>query len=600
MDTHDNEVKELYELLKEKESLLEQQSARVRHLSEQLQASEEKLAQIEAQHTATTEQFSMSIEEKNQEIRLLQSKIKQLLRTVRGSRQERINPDQLLLFSKEELEEIARELEEAASTSKDDGPSADDGKKGKPKKGHGRRRLPSNAQREIKRHELTEEERKCPCCGELRGEIGFEPSEQLEFIPARFKVIEHHRVKYACKCCQENVAIAPKPPQPIEKGIAGPSLLAHVTVSKFGDHLPLYREEDLFDRTGFLIRRSTICGWLFELAELVKPLVMRMKHLVLQSKVIHTDDTKIKMIQPQMCIEARFWPYLGDWLHRYAVYDFTLDRTREGPLNFLNGYRGYLQADAFSGYERVFGPEKAIEVACWVHTRRYWYEALDYDNVRANTALGFIARLSQIESELDRAYPLKNMQGDRDFDAVAAARQQHALPILNRFRQWMDDELASGKILPKSILAKAFTYTTNQWLALCRYVEQGYLAMENNIAERMVKYPAIGRKNYLFVGNERAGHNAAGFYSLITSAKLNGVEPLAWLTDVYRRLPEMRGSEAFKQCKDEKPVESDELDHLLPDRWLAANPGHQWQIDNIRRQERQQKTGKRSAIRRRS
>jgi transposase len=286
MDTHDNEVKELYELLKEKESLLEQQSARVRHLSEQLQASEEKLAQIEAQHTATTEQFSMSIEEKNQEIRLLQSKIKQLLRTVRGSRQERINPDQLLLFSKEELEEIARELEEAASTSKDDGPSADDGKKGKPKKGHGRRRLPSNAQREIKRHELTEEERKCPCCGELRGEIGFEPSEQLEFIPARFKVIEHHRVKYACKCCQENVAIAPKPPQPIEKGIAGPSLLAHVTVSKFGDHLPLYREEDLFDRTGFLIRRSTICGWLFELAELVKPLVMRMKHLVLQSKKV--------------------------------------------------------------------------------------------------------------------------------------------------------------------------------------------------------------------------------------------------------------------------------------------------------------------------
>jgi hypothetical protein len=246
----------------------------------------------------------------------------------------------------------------------------------------------------------------------------------------------------------------------------------------------------------------------------------------------------------------------------------------------------------------VYGPEKAIEVGCWVHTRRYWYDALEYDQVRANTALGFIARLSQIESELDKAYPIKNLQGQRDFDAVAAGRQQHSLPILNRFREWMDEELASNKILPKSIIAKAFTYTTNQWLALCRYVEQGYLSMENNVAERMVKYPAIGRKNYLFVGNERAGHNAASFYSLITSAKLNGVEPLAWLTDVYRRLPEMRGSEAFKQCSDGKPVESDELDHLLPDRWLAENPAHQWQIDALRRQERQQKPARRPKRRR--
>lgn len=602
MDARDSEIEKLYRMLQEKESLLEQQAASLQQLTGQLESANEKLAEIEAQHVATTEQFSLSIEEKNQEIRLLQAKIKQLLRTVRGSRQERINPDQLLLFSQEELEEIAQELEEAASNTvdeepktdeepeSDEEPKSDEGEKRKPKKGHGRRKLPANMPREIKRHELSEEERTCPCCGELREEIGVESSEQLEFVPARFKVIEHQRVKYACKGCQENVAVAPKPPQPIEKGIAGPSLLAHVTVSKFGDHLPLYREEDLFDRVGLLIRRSTICGWLFELAELVRPLVMRMKHLVLQSQVIHTDDTKIKMIQPEMCIEARFWPYLGDWLHRYAVYDFTLDRSRHGPLAFLHGYRGYLQADAFSGYERVFGPEKAIEVACWVHARRYWHDALEYDPVRANTALGFIARLSQIESQLDRAYPCTNLQGQRDFDAVAAGRQMHALPVLNRFREWMDAELASGKILPKSIIAKAFTYTTNQWTALCRYVEQGYLSLENNAAERMVKYPAIGRKNYLFVGSEQAGHNAAAFYSLIVSAKLNGVEPLAWLTDVYRRLPEMRGSEAFRQSRESQPVESDELDCLLPDRWLADNPSHQWQIDNLRRKERNQKS----------
>jgi transposase len=593
MDARDPENKKLAQLLQEKEALLKQQAADLQRLSEQLAAAEQKLSQVEAQHVATAEQFSLSIEQKNQEIRLLQAKIKQLLRTVRGSRQERINPDQLLLFNKEELEEIASELEQAASSTEDEEPKSDEDenkRKRKPKKGHGRRQLPANMPREIKRHELSEDERKCPCCGELREEIGIEASEQLEFVPARFKVIEHQRVKYACKGCQENVAVAPKPPQPIEKGIAGPSLLAHVTVSKFGDHLPLYREEDLFDRVGFLIRRSTICGWLFELAALVMPLVMRMKYLVLQSKVIHTDDTKIKMLQPEMCLEARFWPYLGDWLHRYAVYDFTLDRSRDGPLSFLEGYRGYLQADAFSGYDRVFGPDRAIEVACWVHARRYWHDALEYDSVRANTALGFIARLSQIESQLEKAYPYANLQGERNFDAVAAGRQQHALPILNHFREWMDQELSSGKVLPKSIIAKAFTYTTNQWTALCRYVEQGYLSLDNNAAERTVKYPAIGRKNYLFVGSEQAGRNAAAFYSLIVSAKLNGVEPLAWLTDVYRRLPAMRGTEAFRQCQDSKPVESDELDSLLPDRWLADHPGHRWQIDHLRRNERDQKS----------
>jgi transposase len=599
MDARDIEVKKLTELMQAKDALLEQHAEREQQLIQRLRITQETLQQIQAQHTATAEQFTLSIEEKNQEIRLLQAKIKQLLRTVRGSRQERINPDQLLLFSQEELEEIARELEEANKSTDTQNAQTDDSQAKSPKKGHGRRRLPSNLPREVVRHELSDEERKCPCCGELRCEIGVEQSEQIEFVPARLKVIEHHRVKYACKGCQEHVQIAPKPPQPIEKGLAGPSLLAHVTVSKFGDHLPLYREEDLFDRTGYMIRRSTICEWLFELAQLVRPLVMRMKYLVLQSQVIHTDDTKIKMIQPQMCIEARFWPYLGDWLHRYAVYDFTLDRTRDGPLKFLAGYRGYLQADAYSGYDRVFGPGLATEVACWVHARRYWHEALDYDHVRANTALGFIARLSQIESELDKAHPVINLQGERNFDAVAAGRQQHSLPILNRFSQWMDEELASRKILPKSIIAKAFTYTMNQWAALCRYVEQGYLSMENNVAERMVKYPAIGRKNYLFVGNEQAGHNAAVFYSLITSAKINGVEPLAWLTDVYRRLPALRSSEAFHQSENGEPIESSQLDELLPDRWLAANPSHQWQIDNLRRKERLQKATKRRPKRRR-
>jgi transposase len=519
---------------------------------------------------------------------LLELRIKRLLLTVRGSRQERISPDQLLLFSTEELQQLANELEQADTQPEQPEQEIEPPKDRK--KPNGRRRLPRDMQRQILRHEITnEEELKCPCCGELRVEFGVDKSEQLEYIPATWKAIEHHRVKYACKTCQENVTIASKPPQPIEKGLPGPGLCAYSVLSKFGDHLPLYREEDIHSRTGWLIRRSTICGWLYDLAILSEPLVMRQKHLLLQSRVVHTDDTKIKMLERTICREAKFWPYLGDWLHPYVVYDFTLDRSRNGPQKFLKDYEGYLQADAFSGYDCVYTSGHVHEVACWMHARRYWHEAIDYDSIRANTALGFIARLSQIESQLRESYPAKSLQGDRDFDAIALARQKHSRPILNEFKAWMDSEITNGRILPKSNIRSAFTYTLNQWDALCRYTDQGFLSMGNNAAERMVKNAAIGRKNYLFVGNERAGQNAAIFYSLVSSAKANGVEPFAWLKDLFTKLPYYRNSEAFQQSAAGKPVTSEELDHLLPDRWLKDHPNHQWTIAEIRRKERHQK-----------
>ena len=538
---------------------------------------------------------------------MLESKIKRLLSTVRGSRQERINPDQLLLFSQDELQQLAQELEKSAADNaspseqgnEPDQPQEPDSRDKPSKKGNGRRPLPSNWPKEILRHDLDEEERKCPCCGETRHEMGVETSQQIDYIPAVFKVIEHQRVQYACKGCQENVVIAPKPPQPIEKGLPGPGLCSYVVLSKFGDHLPLYREEDLFSRMGWLIRRSTICDWLYELGMLVEPLVMRMKHLALQSSVIHTDDTKIKMLDIGICREAKFWPYQGDWLHPYVVFDFTLDRTRIGPKNFLANYQGYLQADAYSGYDCVYASGLVKEVACWVHTRRYWHDARDYDSKRANIALGYIARLSQIESQLRESFPLKTLQGGRDFEAIARARQQHARPILEEFKKWLEGELNGGRILPKSLIKSAFTYTLNQWDALCRYTEAGYLSFENNAAERLVKYPAIGRKNYLFVGNARAGRNAANFYSLVTSAKLNGVEPFAWLKDVIARLPNSRKGEAFAQSTSGESVTSEELDEMLPDRWLVTHPDCKWEIDAIRREERRQKEVRKRQLRNR-
>jgi transposase len=573
---------------------------------EQLMAQLQRLTdEYQSQLSATTEQFKEQLQEKDSLIAALQSQVKRLMITVRGSRQERINPDQLLLFSQAEIQQLADELEQAkqnpdqasneptgeaiedagSSESSDDQNVAGKNKPNKPNH-RGRRRLPESLDREIKRHELSEEQRRCPCCNDVRKEFAVEISEQLEYVPAQWKVIEHQRVKYCCAACQENVAVAPKPPQPIEKGLPGPGLCAYSVLSKFGDHLPLYREEDIHSRAGHTIRRSTICGWLCELGLLVEPLVMRMKHLILQSRVIHTDDTKIKMLQAGICQEAKFWPYHGDWLHNYVVFDFTIDRKRFGPQRFLSSYEGYLQADAYSGYDCVYAPGTVKEVACWVHTRRYWYDVREHDSTRANMALGYIARLFQIESQLENAYPRLNTRGERDFAAVAAARQKHSKPILDEFKQWLDKEMMTGRILPKSEIKKAFTYTLNQWTALNRYVQEGYLSMDNNLAERMVKYAATGRKNYLFVGNERAGRNAANFYSLVSSAKVNTVEPMTWLEEVFTKLPYHRSSLAFKQATAGEPVTSTELDYLLPDLWLEKHPDHVWKIDEIRRQER--------------
>ena len=560
-------------------------------LKAELSQSQRKLAESQAQHAAVAEQFAATLVEKDRKVSQLEHQIKLLLQRIKGSRQERIDPDQLLLFSVQELQEIAEEL----AQQKQDGDFVEEESPRRRRKTRGRvGKLPSHLEREIIRHELSEVERACPCCGEQREEIGVETSEQLEIVPARMKAIEHRRVKYACRACEEHVVIADKPPQPIEKGLPGPGLCAHTVLSKFGDHQPMYRQEDIHSRLGKKIRRTTLCGWQAALARLALPLVQRMKFLVLQSKVIHTDDTSIKMLEPGrgQTRTCKFWPYLGDWLHPYAVYDFTLSRERDGPQKFLEGFEGYLQADAYSGYDCIYAGKRVQEVACWVHARRYWHQATDNDPVRANTALGFIARLSQIETQLNEAYPRTNLQGARDFDAVRAGRAQHALPILAEFASWLESESQDKQILPKSPIRSAFTYTQNQWHALARYTDEGYLSHSNNAAERLVKFPAIGRKNYLFVGSENGGQGAAVMYSLVSSAKANGVEPFAWLKDVFTRLPYHRDGESIDLAANNKPVSCDELDYLLPDKWLAAHPDNKWEIDAIRRAERPKKTRK--------
>lgn len=544
-------------------------------------------------HEVVIDSQHATIEQQLKKLEGLEQQLARLLRRQYGPQKERIDPDQLTLFTAEELIQLAKELEQGTtdSVSTDDGSSGnesageasdstDAASTQKPqRKGHGRRPLPNHLPREVVVHELTGEERLCPCCGKLRMPIGREDSEQLEFIPAQLKVVQHQRIKYACRECEEHVIVAAKPPQPIDKGLPGPGLLAYITLSKHGDYLPLYRLEDILSRCGILLRRSTLCDWVAASADLLERLYDLMCRRICGSHVIHTDDTSIKMLSTGQCLSCKFWTYAGDNNNPYVAYTFSLTREGKEPRRFLQGFQGYLQADAYSGYDEVYSNGRVIEVACMAHCRRYWWEAKETDSRRAHEAISYIARLYTLENQFEKT----QLTGE----ALRAARQQHSVPILAAFEIWLKKE--QGNVLPKSLIGKAFMYTLNQWQALCRYTEDGALQIDNNLAERMVKLPAILRKNCLFVGSEKGGHRAAILLSIIASAKRCGVEPWAWLNAVLKELPVRLASATATGPPD--------LSDLLPDEWLKDHPEHRWEIDDIRKKERersrQQKTGSR-------
>lgn len=576
-----NDIEQLRAMVAAQSVALAQRDEVITQHSRVIAEREEKIAQ----HETIIADLHDTVEKQLKKLDGLHRQLARLLRRQYGPQKERIDVNQLTLFTVEELEQLAAELQQGTidSVSTDDGSvdapvsddaSATDCPKKPKKKGHGRRPLPEQLPREVVTHKLTDEERLCPCCGKLRCEIGSEVTEQLEFIPSSLKVIQHHRKKYACDVCEENVTIAPKPAQPIDKGLAGPGLLAHVVLSKYGDYSTLYRLEDILSRSGIILRRSTLCGWVAAAADLLTPLYNLMCDQVRASHVIHTDDTIIKMLEKKQCRNTRLWTYVGDEAHPFAVYEFSLTREGKEPTRFLQGFHGYLQADAYTGYDAVFAERdhdsrsRVIEVACMAHCRRKWWDSLETDSRRAHEALSYIGRLYELEEQFDQ----RNLTGD----VLRDARQQHAIPILKAFKTWLDAE--QPNCLPKSDINKAFTYTLNQWKALCRFTEDGALDIDNNLAERMVKLPAIGRRNWLFVGSESGGHRAAILLSMVASAKLCTVDPWAWLNAVMKELP-LR----LDANKTDKPPD---LSDLLPNAWLNSHPQHRWQIEDIRKEER--------------
>jgi transposase len=390
----------------------------------------------------------------------------------------------------------------------------------------------------------------------------------LNFIPARFELQIHVLPKYACSLCRDGVIAPTDPRRPVSGCIAGAGVLAEVVVSKLTAHLPLYRFEDISTRYGLYLPRSTLCDWVRYVADLVKPLYQLQKELVQSAPVIWTDDTFVTVLHDDepRSRKGRFWVYIGPSSLPYDVYDFTEDRKRDGPSRFLEGFAGYLQADAFSGYDAIYAGScgQVLEVACWAHARRKFYEARSSLPAEASLIIEMILRLYKIE---DRARPL-------DDDARRVLRQTEAVPILDRIENELNR--LSVKLLPKSALAQAVTYALNQWRALCRYTEDGRLTIDNNTSERRVRDQAIGRKNWMFLGSAEAGPRAAVLCTIIAGTKRHRLEPWAYLHDVILQLSVDASPEL--------------LAGLLPERWALAHPEH---VLNHRLEESREKARRR-------
>lgn len=483
-------------------------------------------------------ELSTTVTTQQRQLEQLQHYVAQLLKARYGQRSERLDPQQLALFAEPSIPPAAPAPPNETSVA------------AHMRRGGGRNALPENLPRERVEHDLAKHDKSCPGCGRLRERIGCETSEQLEFVPAVLKVIEHVRWKYACRDCQEHVAVAPAPAKPLERGLPGPGLLAAIVVGKFSDHLPLYRLEDVFARSGVELGRSTLCRWARHTAELLEPLYRRLVERVRAAHVIHTDDTPVQVLDPSLpkTRTGRFWVYVGDEKNRYAVYDYTTSRKRDGPVTFLKDYRGYLQADAFAGYDGIYATGFVRQVLCWAHARRKFHEAKDAQPIEAHAALAYIARLYDVEREAKLLTP----------DERLRLRRERALPLLNEFHAWL--ERLRHDVLPKSPLGQAIGYVLPRWDGLVRYCEDPALAIDNNLSERTLRPCAIGRKNWTFLGNDRGGRTAAVLFSFTASCKANAVEPWAYLRDVVLRLAAA------------VPSSTAELDELLPDDWLIAHP----------------------------
>ncbi|MGK3958945.1 IS66 family transposase [Sorangium sp. So ce118] len=454
--------------------------------------------------------------------------LERLRRHIYGQKAEHVDPAQtqlafdaivqLLAGSGAQPDAGATSPPEAGDGAAPDGTSGPSGggDKGRQVRPHGRQKLPEHLP--VERIELLPPEARDERATALV-RIGEEVSETLEWRPASFVRLQIVRPKFAVKGePEQGVTIADIPDSPIPRCLAGPGLLAHVLVSKYADHLPLHRQEKMFERWGLHLSRSTLCGWVAACADKLAPLVGAMANDALSAHCIAIDATGVLVQAKDKCRRGHFWVLVADRDH--VLFRFTPHHNQDGPKAFLRGYKGYVQADASNVYEKLFRTEQVTEVGCWAHGRRKFFEAMTSDPQRASAAIGFIQKLYAIDKATRELPPSRRTE----------QRRTAAEPVLAAFRVWLETE--DLLVLPRSPIAAAIGYALNQWTALTRFVEDGRLRLDNNRSELELRREAVGRKNWLFVGSKDGAEWNATVVSLIASCALHGIEPWAYLRDV--------------------------------------------------------------------
>ena len=399
----------------------------------------------------------------------------------------------------------------------------------------------------------SEAEKKCSSCGSQKVEIGREENKVLDYIPAHFVAKNYIRPKYACKCCPENgVVIAATPNRPIDKGIAESGLLAYVAISKYIDHLPLYRLSQIFGRYDVQIPRSTMGGWIDKMHQMLEPILFRMKEKMIASDYIQADETTIKVLKhspenktpknkkpSKKLHQGYLWPYTDG---ENIVFEYKDGRGREGPVEFLENFDGWLQTDGYAGYNEVVKKNKITHIMCWAHARRKFFDAKDYDKSRANLLISEIKKLYSVERDAHEIC--------KSFEERAKLRKERSTPILQNIRTIL--EQFKREVLPQSPIGKAVNYSLNHWVQLTLYVENGKVEIDNNRIENKIRPVALGRKNWLFAGSKSGAERAALFYTIFGTCKIHGINPFDYLKDVLERINQHPASK---------------IDQLLPVEW---------------------------------
>jgi len=502
------------------------------------------LLEITAQKEAHLAELTRKLEFTQWQLNKLQNQMEQMLRRFYGRKSERIDPNQYMLDSVL-MESLGQNAQ--IPTLADFKPETKPAAPKKPSQHHGRLPIPDHLERIEILLDIPEEKKVCPKTGKPLKVIAVEESEKLEYRPGKLIVNVYKRPQYALPENGDSFAsviAAPMPDHPVAKCKADIGLLSHLIVSKFADHLPLYRQDGIFEREGVTIPRATQSSWLMQVYESIRPLEAAFRQAIFESDVLFTDDTTVPLQDKGngKLKKARIWAYVkrgkGPPL---VVYQFSIDRSKKRPLEFLDGYHGYIHADAYSGYDELFRKEDIVEVACWAHARRKFDEAV---SSRPKEATDILSRIARLYHEVETPCADMTPEERRDF------RKKHAAPLLAGIFEKLEE--LKSQAIPSEPLHKAIDYALNQRQALCRYIEDGRLRPDNNLAENAMRPITLGRKNWLFVGSERGGRAAALFMSLVKSCKDLDINPWKYFYDMLRRIMS-------------HPVKH--LRELLPDQW---------------------------------